>query len=179
MCNFFSFVTVNGEPKFLDATWREKKGDGDSHSVICSAFGLDCDRVNKYEFTGGEFVIDQLNAEDDAARAERWVRAFSGTEEFAKIRLAAVKQDGRAIQFLSNPTEAERLAAVKQNGLAIQFLSNPTNAERMAAVKQNGYAIKYLSNPTNAERMAVKQNGSAIRYLSNPTNAERLATKNR
>jgi hypothetical protein len=42
------------------------------------------------------------------------------------MQLAAVKNDGYAIHFIENPSEAVQLAAVKQNGNAIQYIKNPS-----------------------------------------------------
>ena len=44
-------------------------------------------------------------------------------------------------------TEEEQLAAVKQNGNAIQFVKNPSELVRLAAVKNNGYAIRFIKKP--------------------------------
>jgi hypothetical protein len=41
------------------------------------------------------------------------------------VQLAAVQQDGEAIQYIENPSEEIQLAAVQQNVLAIQWTENP------------------------------------------------------
>ncbi len=97
MCNFFSFVTDEFGKKYY-YTWEERKlilpdneGRADSHSGICKKFGLNEDKINKYEFNPltGKFYVDQINSPaDDRAKAEAWVRKL----DFKKIvPLLAVK----------------------------------------------------------------------------------------
>ena len=88
------------------------------------------------------------------------------------IAMAAVNQDGWAIQNIKNPSEAVQLAAVKQSGSAIQYIKNPSEAVQQAAVNQDGWAIQYITNPSEAVQLAaVKQNGWAIQYIKKPTPA--------
>jgi len=62
--------------------------------------------------------------------------------------MAAVQEDGYAIQYITNPSEKVQMAAVKQNGLAIKHITNPSEEVQMAAVKQNGLVIEYITNPS-------------------------------
>ena len=39
-------------------------------------------------------------------------------------------------------TEEEQLAAVQENGRAIQYVRNPNEQVQLAAVQENGYAIE-------------------------------------
>ena len=91
MCNWFSCVSNGkGFMYYLNAEHRQviydggelacKKGqpittkDGlDSHSAIANFFGVDCDKVNKYEFRplDRKFTIDQINTSDDSAKIKR------------------------------------------------------------------------------------------------------------
>jgi len=92
------------------------------------------------------------------------------------MQLAAVQQDGRAIQYLKNPSEAIQLAAVQQDGRAIQYLENPSEAIQLAAMRRGGKLIRYLKNPSEAVQLsAVQQDGWAIKYLKNPSEAMQLA----
>ena len=87
MCDFFSFVTLGAaDLKYFD--WEQRQlilngklyspngqsiMDADSHSEICLFYGIDCDRVNKYEynFLTKKFTIDQINNKhDDSARVK-------------------------------------------------------------------------------------------------------------
>ncbi len=64
-------------------------------------------------------------------------------------------------------TEAEALAAVKQDGYALQFVYDQTEAICMAAVKKNGYALRYVHNQTEAICMAaVNQYPGAIKHVN-------------
>jgi hypothetical protein len=100
------------------------------------------------------------------------------------LQLIAVKQNGYAIEYIKNPSEAVQLAAVKQNGHAIQYIK-PTDDDswlrvQLAAVQQNGYAIQYIK-PTDddswlrVQLAAVQQNGDAIEYIENPSEPVQLA----
>jgi len=91
MCDFFSFVTLGAaDLKYFD--WEQRQlilngklyspngqsiMDADSHSEICLFYGIDCDRVNKYEynFLTKKFTIDQINNKhDDSARVKASVK---------------------------------------------------------------------------------------------------------
>ena len=81
-------------------------------------------------------------------------------------QLKAVKEEGYAIQFIHNPSEAVQIEAVKQNGNTIQFIHNPSESVQMETVIENGYNIQWIHNPSEAVQIeAVKQNGNAIQYF--------------
>ncbi len=73
-----------------------------------------------------------------------------------KVQLAAVKQDGQAIQFIQNPSEQVQMAAVSEYGWAIVYIKNPSEQVQMAAVKQDGQAIEHIKNPSPQVQMAAK-----------------------
>jgi hypothetical protein len=58
--------------------------------------------------------------------------------------LAAVQQNGYALQHVHAQTEAIALAAVQQNGHALQYVHDQTAAICLAAVQQNGYALRFV-----------------------------------
>ena len=116
----------------------------------------------------------------------------------AEICLAAVKQDGNALEYVKNQTEEICLEAVKQNGWALRYVrdqteaicleavrrigyvlhsvKNQTEEICMAAVRQNGYALQFVKNQTDDLCMeAVKNNGCALHYVMNQTEAICLA----
>jgi hypothetical protein len=83
MCQFFSFCTKGSQKFYFD--WKQrhellknnpKDYNPDSHSSICHFFGIDEDKVNKYEYypITKEFKADQINIKDDRALAEKWVK---------------------------------------------------------------------------------------------------------
>ena len=69
-----------------------------------------------------------------------------------EFNLAIVKQDGRAIEFIDNPSKQVQLIAVKQNAFAIKYIIKkgiiPSEKVQLIAVKQNGLAITFIKNPT-------------------------------
>ena len=75
MCNFFSLVTDpnNNSRKLYYFDWNHRSktlhesDHHDSHSSICSYFGLYEDQCNKYEYNPltKEFKVDQINANYD------------------------------------------------------------------------------------------------------------------
>lgn len=98
MCNFFSCVTLGDgilwyiKPKDRKIIYGGGKLHGkginpiksrselDSHSAICDYYGLDCDRVNKYEFRpiNRKFTVDQINANiDDREIVDRKIRRLN------------------------------------------------------------------------------------------------------
>ena len=86
MCQWFSSVTLGGGNLFYFSPEERQtiydggelvckngindistRDDLDSHSAICSYYGLDVDKVNKYEFRplDRKFIVDQINVADD------------------------------------------------------------------------------------------------------------------
>jgi len=62
-----------------------------------------------------------------------------------KKALAAVKQNGYALQYVKDQTEAICLEAVKQNGLTLKYVKDQTEEICLAAVKQNKDATIYIN----------------------------------
>ena len=58
--------------------------------------------------------------------------------------LEAVKQNGDALQYVKEQSEAICLEAVKQNGDALRYVKEQSEAICLEAIKQNGYALKYV-----------------------------------
>jgi len=95
------------------------------------------------------------------------------------MQLAAVNQNGDAIQYIKNPSEDVQLAAVQQDARAIRYIKNPSEAMQLAAVQQDARAICYIKNPSEAMQLsAVQQDGHAIQYIKNPSeDVKKLANK--
>jgi hypothetical protein len=90
-----------------------------------------------------------------------------------EICLEAVKQNGYALQYISNQTPEICLEAVKQNGYAIHYVINQTPEICLAAVKQCGSALHNVINQTPEICLeAVKQNGTAIQWIRDPLNKD-------
>jgi len=93
-----------------------------------------------------------------------------------EVQLAVVKQYGDAIQFITHPSPELQLAAVQQNGHAIKWFKNPSSEVQLAAVQQNGHSIYFIANPSPEVKLAaVKQNGYAIQYITKPSHEVQLA----
>ena len=91
-------------------------------------------------------------------------------------QLAAVEQNGWAIQYIINPSEQVQLAAVAHYGIVLRYIKNPSEQVQLAAVKQDGYAIRYIKNPSEQMQLAaVRQNGLAIVDIKNPSEQVKLA----
>ena len=93
-----------------------------------------------------------------------------------EVQLAAVEHAGQAIRYIKNPSEKVQLAAVKQDSTAIRYIKNPNEQVQLAAVKQDGWHIQYFKNPSEQVQLAaVKQDGTAIRYIKNLSEQVQLA----
>ena len=79
-----------------------------------------------------------------------------------------VSQRGFAIQYVENPTYEMRLAAVTQNGDALQFIGEEDQSEEicLTAVRQTGYALKNVAIQTPQICLeAVTQNSEAFQFV--------------
>jgi len=116
MCNFFSSI-YDLENGFLhyDSKMRKEiieKGlpdEPDSHSWICKKFGVDCDKVNKFEYNPflKKFIVDQINTTDNREEAERWnIELFKTPEKVI---------EGLFITPLLNPLKIKKIAIDKKD----------------------------------------------------------------
>ena len=109
--------------------------------------------------------------------------ALDSFQQDREIVLAAVKQNGRSLQFA--PEELRRdseivLAAVKQNGGAFEYAPEQLQEDRkfvLAVVKLNGGALQYASEVLQQDRevvlAAVKQNHDALEWASEELHRDR------
>ena len=58
--------------------------------------------------------------------------------------LKAVEQDGYALRYVKDQTEAVCLKAVEQDSYALQYVKDQTEAVCLKAVDRNGYALRYV-----------------------------------
>jgi hypothetical protein len=58
--------------------------------------------------------------------------------------LKAVENDGDALRFVKDQTEAMCLKAVERNGYALQYVKDQTEAVCLKAVERNGYALQFV-----------------------------------
>ena len=96
--------------------------------------------------------------------------ALEYMDQTPELCMAAVKQNGRAIQFVENKTFDLWIEALQQNGRALEYMEGPTQYFCLLAVKQNGLAVKFARIQENSVcMMAVHQNGLALKYIQNPS----------
>ena len=110
------------------------------------------------------------------ARLPDLPEAFRACGGHRAFMLAAVTQDGRALQAASAELRADRdvvLAAVRQNGWALRAASTQLRADRalvLAAVAQSVYALSFASAALQADpvilRAAATQSDSVPKYAS-------------
>jgi IMP cyclohydrolase len=92
-------------------------------------------------------------------------------EQIEEICLAAVMQNGNALQFISNDrqTEAICLAAVSQNGLALKYTRDHLLTKEMCiiAISRNAFACQYIGKFKSEEMymLAIKESPSILMWL--------------
>ena len=120
MCNFFSFCTdETGKKYYFDWNKRVKMGnyEADSHSHICHVFGIDEDKVNKYEYNPltGVLKVDEINTDvDDRVQAEKWVRGLD---------LKTIVKQPLIVNSIVNPLTKERKPTKKHIALLREWAS--------------------------------------------------------
>jgi hypothetical protein len=90
MFQFFSFATKGSKKYYFN--WEDRKAlllsnpenyNPDSYTSICKRFGVDEDKVNKYEYNPltKQFSVYQTNIKNDFASAKKWVEEL----DFKKV----------------------------------------------------------------------------------------------
>ena len=83
-----------------------------------------------------------------------------------EICMEAVKQNGRALQYVREQNKDICMEAMKQSGRALQYVNNQTPEICMEAVEQNGLALQYVREQNKDICMeAIKQNGHALQFV--------------
>ena len=82
---------------------------------------------------------------------------FSAIIDFNKA-IEAVKQDGYALQYVKDQTEAICIEAVKQDGDALRYVKDQTEAVCIEAVKRKRYALQYILTKELFISIALKLN---------------------
>jgi len=70
--------------------------------------------------------------------------------------LKAVEQNGYALQYVKDQTEAVCLKAVEQDGYALRYVKDQTEAVCLKAVEQDGYALQYVKDRAMFKQIAAK-----------------------
>jgi hypothetical protein len=123
------------------------------------------------EFTLGERALFYLPEELYMAAVQQNGRALQYVKDQAfDLCMAAVQQDGRALRFVNNQTFDLCMAAVQQDGLALRYVDDQIPELCIAAVQQDGVALEYVKDQTFDLCMAaVQQDGLALRYVDDQT----------
>ena len=91
---------------------------------------------------------------------QQWKNLSSKKNLRATSAIKAVEQDGFALQFVSEQTEAICVKAVEQDGFALRYVAEQTEAICIKAVEQKGYALRYVSEQmfeTHCEELTLEQ----------------------
>ena len=140
MCKFLSLVS-NGKGRVFLFNAEQRKTllsrDVDSHAYICEYYSIQEDKSNKWEvefFPKQKIIADQINTKDDFKYVQKWLEEeLSNSFSPKELQLAAVAQNGGAIQFITNPDKDVQLAVVTQDGYAIKYITNPDKDVQLAA----------------------------------------------
>mmetsp|Transcript_32079 Transcript_32079/g.65332 ORF Transcript_32079/g.65332 Transcript_32079/m.65332 type:complete len:1912 (-) Transcript_32079:226-5961(-) len=110
-------------------------------------------------------------------------REFENSDNERKLCLAAVKQNGKALEYVSEHLKKDRgliLAAVKQSGMCLEYAmlgkeASPEDSETrfdivLAAVQEDGLALQHapdeMKDISRLVLKAVEQNGFALEFAS-------------
>ncbi|CAK9026178.1 Uncharacterized protein SCF082_LOCUS17376 [Durusdinium trenchii] len=146
--------------------------------------GTNCDSSVELSFLRREPEqakwLEAVVSDDDGsflAEAPSYIRADR------EVVMAAVMQNGRALEFASEKLRADReivLLAVDEDPNAFQFASSELHADRdvmLAAVQRNGLALQFavdeLRDDEELVKAAVSHEGLALRYASSRCQADR------
>ena len=101
----------------------------------------------------------------------------------SEVMLAAVMQNGRALEFASDRLKADRgvvLQALLEDAAAFRFAATSLHADHdvmMSAVHRNGLALEHAVRELRSNRTlvsaAVSQNGLALRFASSVLQADK------
>lgn len=118
----------------------------------------------------------------DDPTSDMWKVAVSGNglllkdcpyKDNEEIKLAAVRQNGLAIQYISHPDNELQIAAVRTTKEAINCIHNPCHAALMYATGIDQTLVETsIENTVDAEKMhLIENNATAILSIDNPTEA--------
>ena len=144
-------------------------------------------RINNYITSGvgrNAQIEKDLILTKDGELCFKYMKTVNIKDNYPEdIQLAAVNNNGNAIEFIDNPSERVKFAAVTAHGYAIKYIKNPSEKVKLAAekaklsaVQRNGYEIEYIENPSEELQLAaVRENYNSIRHIENPSEQIQLA----
>ena len=131
MCKFFSFIS-KGDGQFLYFDAKHRQGtngyDSDSYFSLVRHYleaTIADDKVNKYEYNNGQFVIRQINVKDDSKQADEWIKKFVKTKEFEEIQANGISRNGHKIRYVTKQvyTKEVLLAALQYKHCVIKYVN--------------------------------------------------------
>jgi len=83
-----------------------------------------------------------------------------------KKKLIDYKQDYENLTTKKNLSGNEALKAVEEDGYALQYVKDQSEAICLKAVERNGYALRYVKDQSEAICLkAVEEDGDALQYV--------------
>ena len=120
-------------------------------------------------------VINNQIAKADVEKAIKVITA-APAKYSEQEALKLVKEDGRNIQYIENPSVAVQLAALKQDHFAFRYIKNPSEAVQLFAVKMDvpyyNDNLQFIKNPSEEVQLAAvknKKGGGNLEYIKNPS----------
>lgn len=95
-----------------------------------------------------------------------------GFGQILKINLAAVKQNGLALEYCNTVTEEIYHEAIKNNPMALKYILDAYKTKKLClcALNINGLALQYVVNKTlEFCNLAVTNNGLALKFVDDKT----------
>jgi hypothetical protein len=142
MCNFFSLVITktglyhlikNQSHADIIKEYGLQKEDNGFDLVKIEAIPIDYNTMSEFDIKIDQDIIPNwFNLEADRDEILKAIRKYSLKE----LQLAAVNQNGHAINYIENPSEKLKLAAVEQNWFAIRYIENPSEKLKLAAANK-------------------------------------------
>ena len=92
-----------------------------------------------------------------------------------KICLAAVSQNGYALQYVKVQTEKICLAVVSVDGIALEYVDNQTEKICLAAVSDNRHALRFVDNITyNIYKIYCTKSSKSLKVCLDDTRKKRM-----
>ena len=181
MCNFFSFISDgNGKVHYINAEKRKRGFENpDSHTHIAKdwlGYSTADDKVNKYEYTKGKFIVDQINVCDDSVYVNLWLDEFKLSDEFTNICIETVKYNTSSITTIPDNIALNIYKdALQRDNYPIQLQSIPSHLRtleicKIALTSGDLSSLTYAFVPDHLKtlelcKIAVESNGYGLRYM--------------
>lgn len=126
-----------------------------------------------------EFLPDPAPAAVETAILEQPELIQFVTDPSEHVQELAVSCDGDSIQYIIDkgiePSDRVKMTAIKNYGRAIRWIKNPSFEQKKMAVMRSWYALEDIPNAgPELELLAVGRNWRAIKYINNPSEKVQL-----